>query len=74
MLRETIAQAMNRQINAELYSAYLYLSMSDWCEHEGFPGFANWLRVQARKRFPPRRRLSAICWIFLSRPCGMRSR
>ena len=39
MLRETIAQAMNRQINAELYSAYLYLSMSDWCEHEGFPGF-----------------------------------
>ena len=49
MLRETIAQAMNRQINAELYSAYLYLSMSDWCEHEGFPGFANWLRVQARE-------------------------
>ena len=49
MLRETIAQAMNRQINAELYSAYLYLSMSDWCEHEGFPGFANLLRVQARE-------------------------
>lgn len=49
MLRETVVQALSQQINAELYSAYLYLSMSGWCEHEGFPGFANWLRVQAQE-------------------------
>lgn len=39
-------QALNEQINAEFYSAYLYLSMSAWCENKNLKGFANWLRVQ----------------------------
>ncbi len=38
--------ALNQQVNAELYSAYLYLAMSAWCESKNLKGFANWLRVQ----------------------------
>ncbi|MGE4586421.1 MAG: ferritin [Mangrovibacterium sp.] len=46
MLKETVLKAMNDQINAEISSAYLYLSMSAWFEKEGLPGFANWMKVQ----------------------------
>jgi ferritin len=44
-----IEAAINDQINAELYSAYLYLSMSSWFDSTGMKGFANWERVQARE-------------------------
>ncbi len=46
MITKKIEEALNKQVNAELYSAYLYLSMSAWCEQKNFKGFANWLRVQ----------------------------
>jgi ferritin len=39
--------ALNAQINAEQYSAQLYLAMGAHCELRGFRGFAHWLRVQA---------------------------
>jgi ferritin len=39
--------AMNEQINKELFSSYLYLSMAAWFEDRNLPGFANWMRVQA---------------------------
>jgi len=39
--------AINEQINAEFYSAYLYLSMSSWFDSTGLKGFANWERIQA---------------------------
>ncbi|MFC1769252.1 ferritin [Nanoarchaeota archaeon] len=39
--------AINKQINAELYSAYLYLSMSAYFESTNFKGFAGWMKVQA---------------------------
>ncbi len=42
-----IEKAINEQINAELYSAYLYLSMSSWFDSTGLKGFANWERIQA---------------------------
>jgi ferritin len=38
--------AINEQINKELYSAYLYLSMAAYFEDKGLPGFAHWMRVQ----------------------------
>lgn len=38
--------AINKQINEELYSAYLYLSMSSWFDSIGLKGFANWMKVQ----------------------------
>jgi ferritin len=40
---------LNDQIQAELYSAYLYLSMSAYCESANLPGFAHWMRVQAQE-------------------------
>ncbi len=46
MISEKIVEALNKQINAELYSAYLYLSMSAYFESIGLKGFANWMRVQ----------------------------
>ncbi|WP_297060172.1 ferritin [uncultured Duncaniella sp.] len=46
MLNSKVQDAINEQINAELYSAYLYLSMAQYFEAEGLPGFANWFKVQ----------------------------
>jgi ferritin len=40
-------EAINEQINKELYSAYLYLSMAAYFENKNLPGFAKWLYVQA---------------------------
>lgn len=41
--------AFNEQIKNEFYSAYMYLSMSAYLADMGLPGFANWMRVQARE-------------------------
>jgi ferritin len=49
MISEKMRQALNGQINAELYSSYLYLSMSTWFHSLGLPGCANWMRVQAQE-------------------------
>lgn len=46
MLQKKIEDALNEQINAELWSAYLYLSMSLHFEHEGRKGMANWFMIQ----------------------------
>ncbi|MDE5663617.1 MAG: ferritin [Muribaculaceae bacterium] len=46
MLTKRIEDAINEQINAEMWSAYLYLSMSLDFEHKGRRGIANWFRVQ----------------------------
>ena len=45
MSRE-LFKAINDQINAELWSAYLYLSRSMDCEAKGYKGIANWFYVQ----------------------------
>jgi ferritin len=49
MLNKKIEAAFNGQMNAEMYSAYLYLSMSAYFESTGMAGFANWMRVQAQE-------------------------
>lgn len=46
MLKDTVLKAFNAQINAEMHSAYLYLSMCAWFEDRGLSGFANWMKVQ----------------------------
>ena len=46
MLSNNLHQAINAQINAELWSAYLYLSMSMDAEAKGLKGVANWFHVQ----------------------------
>jgi ferritin len=49
MISKKLNDALNGQINAELYSSYLYLSMSAWFSAKGLPGFANWMRCQAQE-------------------------
>lgn len=47
MIGKKVEAALNNQINAELYSAYLYLSMNSYFLSINLTGFANWMRIQA---------------------------
>jgi ferritin len=49
MISKKMTEALNNQINAELYSAYLYLAMSSYASHNGLPGVANWMNIQAKE-------------------------
>ena len=49
MTSKGLQQAMNDQIRREFESAYVYLSMAAWMEDQNLPGFAAWLRQQARE-------------------------
>jgi len=49
MIGAKIQEAFNGQINAEIYSSYLYLSMSSYFESINLKGFANWMRCQAQE-------------------------
>jgi ferritin len=49
MIKDSLSKAFSEQLNAEYYSAYLYLSMSAYAEHAGYKGIANWLFVQAQE-------------------------
>ena len=46
MISKKLAKAINDQINAEMWSAYLYLSMSQDLYAKGFKGIAHWYKVQ----------------------------
>ena len=47
MLSQVMQDAINEQINNELFASYSYLSMSAWCEHQQFTGAAHWMRMQS---------------------------
>ena len=49
MLSKTLTDAINDQVNAEIYSAYLYLSMSAYAEEAGLKGVASWLYIQTKE-------------------------
>ncbi len=49
MLSEKMQNALNAQINAELWSAYLYLSMSMDASAKGLKGVANWFAIQFKE-------------------------
>ena len=49
MIDKKMQDALNEQINAELYSAYLYLSMVAYFESINLPGFATWMRAQTQE-------------------------
>lgn len=49
MISKKLEDAINAQINAEMWSAYLYWSMSAYCHEAGLPGFANWFAVQFKE-------------------------
>jgi ferritin len=45
-INKKVEEVLNKQVNAEFWSAYLYLSMAAWSESRGYKGFASWMRVQ----------------------------
>ena len=49
MLSEKLFNKLNDQVNFELYSAYIYLSMSAYAESIDLSGFANFFRVQVQE-------------------------
>ncbi len=49
MLEKKMQDVLNDQINAELYSGYLYLAMAAWFDDIEMPGFSNWMEIQARE-------------------------
>lgn len=46
MITKKMEKALNAQINKEFYSAYLYLSMSAYCNKSNMPGCEHWFRMQ----------------------------
>ena len=51
MLERKIEDALNQQVNAELWSSYLYLSMSYDMDNKGFEGMSSWFRLQAQEEY-----------------------
>jgi ferritin len=49
MIKQNVQDIVNKQINAEMYSAYLYLGMAVWCTDQNLNGFAQWLKAQAKE-------------------------
>src|SRR4029078_3329833 len=58
MLNEAMQEAINDQINNELFAMYSYLSMSAYCEHKQFRGSADWMRMQSNEERTHSLRLS----------------
>ena len=69
MLSEKMEKALNAQVNAELYSSYLYLSMEAYLQNSGLKNFANWMRIQAQEEL-----LHAMKIYDFIFSCGGRSR
>lgn len=49
MITPKMAEALNKQLNAELYSSYLYMAMSAYASFKGLQGAANWLQIQKQE-------------------------
>lgn len=49
MINRKVEKALNEQINAEMYSSYLYLSMASDMEGKSLQGFAHWMKSQAQE-------------------------
>jgi ferritin len=69
MLPSVVQDAINDQINYELYSSYQYLAMAAWCQHEQFMGCAQWLRIQSQEEYGHAMRLLEF---MLARNCEVK--
>ena len=49
MISKKMVKALNEQVNAEFFSAYLYLSMESYFKSLNLNGFANWMKVQTQE-------------------------
>lgn len=50
-ISKELIDAINDQINFELYSGYIYLSMATWFEEKNLTGMAHWMEVQADEEY-----------------------
>ncbi len=51
MLSKKMEEALNKQLNDELFSSYLYLSMAAYLETTPFEGFAHWMKLQSQEEY-----------------------
>jgi ferritin len=51
MISKQMQEALNKQINEEMYSSYLYLSMAAYFDAMSFPGFAQWMKAQSQEEW-----------------------
>lgn len=51
MINKEMNDALNKQVDAEMYSSNLYLAMYGWLAEKSLPGFAEWMRVQAAEEY-----------------------
>lgn len=51
MMSQTVQDAINKQIHAELSASYAYLAMSAYCDRNNFTGSAQWLRLQSQEEY-----------------------
>ncbi|MFW5787861.1 MAG: ferritin-like domain-containing protein, partial [Halanaerobiales bacterium] len=57
MLSKKLQDQLNNQINAELYSAYLYQSMGAYFESIDLDGFAHWMDLQTQEELMHSRKI-----------------
>lgn len=57
MLSAEMQDALNKQVNEELFSAYLYASMASYFEHTNLKGFAKWMGIQSSEEEGHARRI-----------------
>jgi ferritin len=50
-ISKELTEAINDQINYELYSGYIYLSMATWFEVQNLDGMAHWMKIQAGEEY-----------------------
>jgi len=60
MIDKKMQDALNDQVNAELFSAYLYYAMVYYFEDKNLTGFAKWMRVQALEEVTHAQKLAAF--------------
>jgi ferritin len=50
-ISQELVDAINDQLNFELYSAFIYLSMGTWLEDQNLTGMAHWMEIQYQEEF-----------------------
>ena len=51
MLSQSMQKALNKQINDEIFSSYLYLAMATHFQAANLPGFAHWMSIQSKEEY-----------------------
>lgn len=51
MINTKVEQALNKQLNAELFSSYEYLAMSAFFDSINLTGFATWMKLQSQEEY-----------------------